>query len=119
VTDIVNVINYDFPSCTEDHVHRIGRTGRVDKQGNAYTFFTSANGSKAKELVKIMEEAHQPVPPQLREVSQMSSMMGHGRQRGGQRRWRTDDGASRKRAADDSFGDAGGKRAKVAQNGWR
>ncbi len=40
----------------------------------------------------------------------------------GQRRWRGDDGGrggGRKRPADDSFGDRGGKRGKMAQNGWR
>lgn len=77
------MINYDFPNCTEDYVHRIGRTGRVDKQGNAYTFFTTSNGSKAKDLLKIMEEANQPIPPQLREFAHMSSMGGSGRFRGG------------------------------------
>ena len=38
VSDISHVINYDLPGSYEDYVHRIGRTGRVDKKGVALTF---------------------------------------------------------------------------------
>jgi superfamily II DNA/RNA helicase len=40
VDDIKCVINYDYPPCSEDYIHRIGRTGRKDKKGVAYTLFT-------------------------------------------------------------------------------
>jgi len=32
------VINYDLPGTFDDYIHRIGRTGRADKTGAAYTF---------------------------------------------------------------------------------
>lgn len=38
VSDISHVINYDTPTCYEDYVHRIGRTGRAGKRGCALTF---------------------------------------------------------------------------------
>lgn len=38
VDDVSHVINYDLPNTFEDYIHRIGRTGRVDKLGNALTF---------------------------------------------------------------------------------
>jgi ATP-dependent RNA helicase RhlE len=38
VTNISHVVNYDIPDSYEDYVHRIGRTGRADKQGVAVTF---------------------------------------------------------------------------------
>ncbi len=38
VNDVSHVINYDLPGTYEDYVHRIGRTGRSDKQGKALTF---------------------------------------------------------------------------------
>lgn len=38
VDDITHVINFDEPSTREDYVHRIGRTGRAEKQGKAITF---------------------------------------------------------------------------------
>jgi ATP-dependent RNA helicase RhlE len=38
VDNVSHVINYDLPTTFEDYVHRIGRTGRGDKRGEALTF---------------------------------------------------------------------------------
>jgi superfamily II DNA/RNA helicase len=38
IQDITHVINFDEPATYEDYIHRIGRTGRADKTGTAYTF---------------------------------------------------------------------------------
>ncbi len=38
VDNVSHVINYDLPQTFEDYVHRIGRTGRGDKKGQALTF---------------------------------------------------------------------------------
>ncbi len=38
VEGISHVINYDVPQQSEDYVHRIGRTGRAEAVGNAFTF---------------------------------------------------------------------------------
>jgi len=38
VDDVSHVINYDLPGTYEDYVHRIGRTGRGSKRGQALTF---------------------------------------------------------------------------------
>ncbi|MEK7558334.1 MAG: DEAD/DEAH box helicase [Patescibacteria group bacterium] len=38
IPDVSHVINYDIPATYDDYVHRIGRTGRVDKKGIALTF---------------------------------------------------------------------------------
>jgi ATP-dependent RNA helicase RhlE len=35
------VINYDVPGHPEDYVHRIGRTGRAQQEGDAFTLFTA------------------------------------------------------------------------------
>ena len=48
--DISFVINYDYPSNSEDYIHRIGRTGRKGKSGTSYTLFTSRNAAKAQVL---------------------------------------------------------------------
>ena len=40
VEDITHVINYDVPQHPEDYVHRIGRTGRAQKVGDAFTLVT-------------------------------------------------------------------------------
>ncbi|MHB2034422.1 MAG: DEAD/DEAH box helicase [Gemmatimonadaceae bacterium] len=38
ISGISHVINYDVPQQPEDYVHRIGRTGRADATGDAFTF---------------------------------------------------------------------------------
>lgn len=38
IPDVSHVINFDIPATYEDYVHRIGRTGRAEKQGTALTF---------------------------------------------------------------------------------
>jgi len=52
---ISHVINYDMPESTDDYIHRIGRTGRVDKNGDALTFVTSADADKILALERILE----------------------------------------------------------------
>lgn len=70
--DVKFVINYDYPSCSEDYVHRIGRTGRSDKTGTAYTFFTADNCKQAKDLIEVLKEANQVVNPRLYEIMDMA-----------------------------------------------
>ncbi|VAI15050.1 unnamed protein product [Triticum turgidum subsp. durum] len=65
IPDVEVVINYSFPLTTEDYVHRIGRTGRAGKKGVAHTFFTQADKGLAGELVNVLREADQVVPPAL------------------------------------------------------
>ena len=38
VTEVSHVINYDMPGTVDDYIHRIGRTGRAEKFGEAFTF---------------------------------------------------------------------------------
>jgi ATP-dependent RNA helicase DDX5/DBP2 len=78
VKDIMFVINYDYPNNSEDYVHRIGRTGRRDQTGTSYTFFTNQNGAKAKDLIKVLEEAKQIVPEDLACLGMMGGGGGRG-----------------------------------------
>ena len=41
VDGITHVVNYDLPDDTESYVHRIGRTGRMGRNGEAWSFVTS------------------------------------------------------------------------------
>ena len=43
IDDIRLVINYDVPSESEDYVHRIGRTARADRDGEAITFVSDTD----------------------------------------------------------------------------
>lgn len=69
IPDINFVVNFDYPNSGEDYIHRIGRTARAERTGTAYTFFTAANGKNAAELVSVMEEAGQVVPPKLADLA--------------------------------------------------
>jgi len=82
VKDISYVINYDFPNNCEDYIHRIGRTGRAGRTGTSYTLFTADNSKNARELVKILSESKQIVPPELEEMARYGGG-GGGRGRGG------------------------------------
>lgn len=41
ISGITHVINYNVPQNPEDYVHRIGRTGRAQREGEAYTIFSA------------------------------------------------------------------------------
>lgn len=78
VKDIKCVINYDFPMTLEDYVHRIGRTGRAGAKGTAITFFTDSNSRLAGELLKILRDAGQVVPPALSDLARSVAFYGAG-----------------------------------------
>ncbi len=50
IEDITLVINYDIPYDRESYVHRIGRTGRVNKLGKAITFVTQNEDKFLKDI---------------------------------------------------------------------
>lgn len=52
VSDIDLVFNYDLPQQAEYYVHRIGRTARAGKKGTSFTFVTSRDYHKFKEIEK-------------------------------------------------------------------
>lgn len=79
------MINHDFPTNTEDYIHQIGRTGRAGATGVAITFFTSENNKSARELVGILREAKQEIPPELAQMGSFGGGGGGGRGRGGYR----------------------------------
>lgn len=81
VDDVKFVINVDFPNCSEDYIHRIGRTARSNNTGTAYTFFTFGNMKQAKDLVDVLTEANQTVNPKLMDLVEMSKSFGGGRGR--------------------------------------
>lgn len=72
VEDVKYVINYDYPNSSEDYIHRIGRTGRCQQSGTAYTFFTSGNARQARELIGVLEEAGQQPDTALLELARMN-----------------------------------------------
>jgi len=56
VTDVSHVINFDIPENAENYIHRIGRTGRADKNGLALTFVTEKDNSALKVIETLMQK---------------------------------------------------------------
>ncbi|CAN5873000.1 DEAD/DEAH box helicase [soil metagenome] len=52
IDEVTHVINFDVPAIPENYMHRIGRTGRADKNGIAVTFITE----KEKPLQQAIED---------------------------------------------------------------
>jgi len=54
VADITHVINFDMPDTVDAYTHRIGRTGRVDQTGEAFTFVTDKDMQLVHEIEKVL-----------------------------------------------------------------
>jgi ATP-dependent RNA helicase DeaD len=60
VERVSHVLNYDIPTDTESYVHRIGRTGRAGRSGDAILFVTP----RERHLLRAIERAtRQPITP--------------------------------------------------------
>lgn len=56
VNGISHIYNYDFPERPEDYIHRIGRAGRIGKDGKSCSFVTEKNMSVYDEVKAILEK---------------------------------------------------------------
>src|SRR5271169_4212070 len=56
VSSISHVINYDMPDTTDAYTHRIGRTGRAAKTGDAFTFVTHEDEPLVRSIERVMGE---------------------------------------------------------------
>ena len=54
VTSISHVVNYDMPDTVEAYIHRIGRTGRAAKVGEAYTLITQEDGAQVRNIERVL-----------------------------------------------------------------
>jgi superfamily II DNA/RNA helicase len=54
VSNISHVINYDMPENVDAYTHRIGRTGRVDETGDAFTFVTHEDMPLVRDIEKVL-----------------------------------------------------------------
>jgi ATP-dependent RNA helicase RhlE len=54
VTTISHVINYDMPSTVESYIHRIGRTGRADREGEAYTLTLDEDQLLVRKIERVL-----------------------------------------------------------------
>ena len=54
VANISHVINYDMPDTADAYTHRVGRTGRAARTGEAFTFVTHADKPAVRSVERIM-----------------------------------------------------------------
>lgn len=54
VRQISHVINYDMPDTPDAYIHRIGRTGRADQSGEAFTLITRTDNQMANAIDRII-----------------------------------------------------------------
>ena len=74
VTSISHIINFDTPEDCDDYVHRIGRTGRMGKEGVAYTFVSEDDGELLTRIEirinQLLEQVYMEGMELKREVKQ-------------------------------------------------
>jgi len=56
VSGVTHVINYNVPENSEDYVHRIGRTGRAQKEGEAFTIITAEEIPFADSIERLIDQ---------------------------------------------------------------
>jgi ATP-dependent RNA helicase RhlE len=56
IADVSHVINYDVPQHPEDYIHRIGRTGRAEATGDAFTIMTAEDASHVFAIERFISQ---------------------------------------------------------------
>jgi len=56
ISQISHVINYDVPDTVDAYTHRIGRTGRLERTGDAFTFVTSEDTAMVRDIERTLGE---------------------------------------------------------------
>jgi ATP-dependent RNA helicase RhlE len=54
VTALGHVVNFDVPLVPEDYIHRVGRTGRAEMTGEAFTFVSQAEEEDLRRIEKAV-----------------------------------------------------------------
>jgi len=88
IDDIRLVINYDVPHDSEDYVHRIGRTARADRDGEAITFVNDKDISRFMQIEHFLQKDidKKPLPEGVGEGPQYIGRSGRKPGGGGRRR---------------------------------
>lgn len=55
VSQVSHVINYDIPDTAEAYIHRIGRTGRAARSGDAFTLVTSEDTAMVRTIERVLK----------------------------------------------------------------
>jgi ATP-dependent RNA helicase RhlE len=55
VAQLGHVVNFDVPPAPEDYIHRVGRTGRADATGDAFTFFSPQEDAEVTAIERAIK----------------------------------------------------------------
>ncbi|MCB2131031.1 MAG: ATP-dependent helicase, partial [Rhodobacteraceae bacterium] len=55
IPGVAYVINYDLPEVPDNYVHRIGRTARAGREGEAIAFCTPDEADQLRDIQKLMK----------------------------------------------------------------
>ncbi len=127
VDQVSHVVNYDMPNTPDAYTHRIGRTGRSEREGKAYTFVTADDATMVRQVERRIGEpiprramdgiAPLPFPSSDRSVGRgRESRQADGRRNENRRR---DTGRSNARRNDTDRGDARGTRGSQSRRSQR
>ena len=74
VSNIAHVINFDLPQTPQDFIHRVGRTGRVQQTGVAWSFVTPQDRYQFRMIERVLGTtiARVPLPPDLKKEASAS-----------------------------------------------
>jgi len=56
IADVSHVINYDVPQHPEDYIHRIGRTGRAEMEGDAFTLMVAEDSQHVASIERFISQ---------------------------------------------------------------
>src|SRR5215469_466760 len=56
IADVSHVINYDVPQHPEDYIHRIGRTGRMEASGDAFTLMVAEDARHVQAIERFISQ---------------------------------------------------------------
>jgi ATP-dependent RNA helicase RhlE len=56
IADVSHVINYDVPQHPEDYIHRIGRTGRAEATGDAFTLMVAEDSNHVAAIERFISQ---------------------------------------------------------------
>ena len=87
ITTISHIINYDVPEDSDDYVHRVGRTGRMGRDGVAFTFIVPGQGDfltsieqrinklLIRDSIEGFEAPEKPAEPEKKEVDTTKKLL--------------------------------------------
>lgn len=56
ITNVTHVINFDMPDTVDAYTHRIGRTGRAERSGDAFTFAVPDDAAMVGQIERLLQQ---------------------------------------------------------------